>query len=192
MRRLVRQLRARTGLGPLDAAMLADALIRRHNRLWAIPSIAAVLGFVAWIAVVSVATTALEGTPLDLARLGQSLGCLAPIAAILLGGGLALLIGAAAFDRVQCSLADAELRRIISAPECPYCGYDRRGLPTTDPPPRCPECGKHGLPSRSADCRRCGYSLRGVPVAGGRLRCPECGTLDDLPGPHDAAGEQEA
>ena len=192
MRRLVRQLRARTGLDPFGAAALADALIRRHHRLWALPNAAAVLGFVGWIALVSFGTAALEDTPFDVAKLARSLGWFAPLAAIFLGGGPAILVGVVAFDRVQGALGDAEYRRAIAARRCPYCGHDRRGLPAADPLPCCPECGNCGLPPRSVNCRRCGYSLQGVPAAGCPARCPECGVLDDLLGPHEAAPNQEA
>ncbi len=146
------------------------------------------LTFVLVVLAVAVLTTALAALLLSVYLGAAGLVIAVPLALV-----IAPLLGLLMEAHSRATAAVRVIENARLRHECLHCGYDLRPNLGDTGVPTCPECGKHGLPSRSANCRRCGDPLQGLPaVAAAPARCPERGAVDDLPGRHRAAYDQEA
>jgi hypothetical protein len=79
-------------------------------------------------------------------------------------------------------LSGSSLQRLRRG-QCPYCGYDRAGLPRHA---RCPECAStiarraprpEPTPSGRPTCAACGFDMRGRES---NRTCPECGVMSGI------------
>jgi hypothetical protein len=116
--------------------------------------------FLAWMLIFGMVTEILDDHPgWDLLGYLSRQGWLGILAALLMGYGLAILLGVVCHRAVRVTLLRRAITRALDQSRCLWCDYSLEGHAAYSGKVRCPECGEHA-PVR--------ISVRSVPDNGFR------------------------
>ncbi len=130
------------GISEAESRQLIGAIEKRKPIVRWVPSVAAFVVMVAWMAFFGIGTDFLEQTRFDLPGFLHRQGILGHIVALSLGVGIAITLGTVVGVSLRRLLLRRQIQHHLFSPACFWCGYSLAGLNHADQSVRCPECGK--------------------------------------------------